>query len=60
VLEVADDGVGFDVAPAAARSREGHLGLRLLADRAAAAGATLTVRTAPGAGTTLRLEVPRP
>ncbi|SDM27260.1 Signal transduction histidine kinase [Geodermatophilus siccatus] len=60
VLEVADDGVGFDVAPAAARSREGHLGLRLLSDRAAAAGATLAVHTAPGAGTTLRLEVPRP
>ncbi|WP_100500544.1 sensor histidine kinase [Geodermatophilus chilensis] len=60
VLQVADDGVGFDVAPATGRSREGHLGLRLLADRATAAGATLTVRTAPGAGSTLRLEVPRP
>lgn len=60
VLEVSDDGVGFDVAPAVNRSRTGHLGLRLLADRAAAEGATLAVRTAPGAGTTLRLEVPRP
>lgn len=60
VLEVADDGVGFDVAPVTGRAREGHLGLRLLADRATAAGAVLTVRTAPGAGTTLRLEVPSP
>ncbi len=60
VLEVADDGVGFDVVPAVGRTRVGHLGLRLLADRAAAAGATLSVRTAPRAGTTLRLEVPRP
>jgi two-component system NarL family sensor kinase len=60
VLEVADDGVGFEVLPAVGRTRAGHLGLRLLADRAAAAGATLAVRTAPRAGTTLRLEVPHP
>jgi two-component system, NarL family, sensor kinase len=60
VLEVADDGVGFAVGPAVGRARAGHLGLRLLADRAAAAGATLAVRTAPRAGTTLRLEVPHP
>ncbi|MGY1680099.1 sensor histidine kinase [Geodermatophilus sp. SYSU D01176] len=60
VLQVSDDGVGFDVAAVVDRSRTGHLGLRLLADRAAAEGATLAVRTAPGAGTTLRLEVPRP
>jgi two-component system NarL family sensor kinase len=60
VLEVTDDGVGFDAGTAVGRPRAGHLGLRLLADRAAAEGATLAVRTAPGAGTTLRLEVPRP
>ena len=60
VLEVTDDGVGFDVAPAVRRSGTGHLGLRLLADRAAAAGARLAVRTAPGTGTTLRLAVPAP
>jgi two-component system NarL family sensor kinase len=60
VLEIGDDGVGFDVAAAVDRSRTGHLGLRLLADRAAAEGATFAVRTAPGAGTTLRLEVRRP
>ena len=57
VLQVTDDGVGFDVAAVVDRSRTGHLGLRLLADRAAAEGATLAVRTAPGAGTTLRLAV---
>ena len=60
VLEVTDDGVGFDVGPAVGRSCSGHLGLRLLADRATAAGARLAVRTAPGAGTTLLLEVPAP
>ena len=60
VLEVTDDGIGFDVDPVLRWPRAGHLGLRLLADRATAAGATLAVRTAPGAGTSLRLEVPTP
>ncbi|MGY1643147.1 sensor histidine kinase [Geodermatophilus sp. SYSU D00703] len=58
VLEITDDGVGFDVAPALDRQRGGHLGLRLLADLAAAEDATLRLRSAPGAGTSLRLEVP--
>jgi len=60
VLEIIDDGTGFD--PTAIRSmpRSGHLGMSLLADLAAAGGACLDVRTAPGAGTTVRLEVPRP
>jgi signal transduction histidine kinase len=59
VLEIADDGVGFDVEPALDRRRGGHLGLRLLADLAAAEDATLSLRSAPDAGTGLRLEVPR-
>ncbi|SFL05200.1 sensor histidine kinase [Geodermatophilus ruber] len=57
VLEVTDDGVGFDLA-APRRSADHHLGLRLLGDLAATEGAFLAVRTAPGAGTSLRLEVP--
>lgn len=60
VLEVTDDGIGFDVAEVAGRPRRGHLALRLLADRAAAEGATLAVRTAPGAGTSLRLDFRHP
>jgi signal transduction histidine kinase len=60
VLEVTDDGVGFDPAPVVHRPGGRHLGLRLLADLAATEGATLALRTAPGAGTGLRLEVPRP
>jgi signal transduction histidine kinase len=61
VLEVADDGTGFDPRAAARPApHSGHLGMSLLADLAAAGGARLSVRTAPGAGTTLRLEVPRP
>jgi signal transduction histidine kinase len=53
-LTVADDGVGFD--RATVRSR--HLGLTTMAERARAAGGTLEIETAPGAGTAVRLEVP--
>jgi two-component system NarL family sensor kinase len=59
VLEVADDGVGFDPGATGRAPRSGHLGMSLLADLAAAEGARLALRTAPGAGTALRLEVPR-
>jgi two-component system, NarL family, sensor kinase len=58
VLSITDDGVGFDVDAALHGSRDGHMGLRLLTDLATTAGAVLRVRTAPGAGTSLRLEVP--
>jgi signal transduction histidine kinase len=60
VLEVADDGAGFDLAATRRTPRCSSLGLSLLADLAAADGARLDVRTAPGAGTTLRLETPLP
>ena len=57
MLEVTDDGVGFDRAEGTAT---GHFGLRVLTDLAVAAGATLHLATAPGRGTALRLEVPLP
>jgi signal transduction histidine kinase len=60
VLDVVDDGTGFDVAAAEARAGEGHLGLRGLADLASAAGGRLDVESSAGAGTRLRLEVPLP
>jgi signal transduction histidine kinase len=56
VLTVEDDGMGFDsTAPPA--EEPGHLGLRLLADLAADAGAQLDVASTPGSGTVVRLEV---
>jgi two-component system NarL family sensor kinase len=58
VLEIVDDGVGFDLAKAQRSPRTGHFGLRLLPDLATQAGATLRLATAPGAGTRWRLEVP--
>jgi two-component system NarL family sensor kinase len=53
VLEVCDDGVGFD--PAAVRA-DVHYGLRGLDSLVRDSGGTLLVRSAPGAGTTIRLE----
>jgi two-component system, NarL family, sensor kinase len=59
VLHVIDDGRGFDPAEILARPREGHFGVRVLADVASSAGADLSVATAPGAGCHWRLRVPR-
>jgi signal transduction histidine kinase len=58
-LEVRDDGAGFDLASDRARGRE-HLGLRGLRDLIREAGGRIDVSSAPGAGTTVRLEVTRP
>jgi signal transduction histidine kinase len=52
VLEVADDGAGFD--PAAAR-RSGGLGLRGMEERAAEIGARLEIESAAGSGTRVRV-----
>jgi signal transduction histidine kinase len=51
-LRVFDDGVGFDVAGA---EQSGRLGLVSMRERAAAIGAILEVRSAPGEGTTVEL-----
>jgi two-component system, NarL family, sensor kinase len=57
VLQVTDDGAGFDPASLAS-PREGHVGTRVLADLATELGADLEVASAPGAGTRWRLRVP--
>jgi two-component system, NarL family, sensor kinase len=59
-LEITDDGIGFDLDAVRKRPRQGHLGLSVLTDLAGAGGADLAIRTSPGCGTCLRLEVPRP
>jgi two-component system, NarL family, sensor kinase len=60
VLEINDDGTGFDPAPVLGNPEDGHFGLRILTDVAANAGADLLLATAPGAGCRWRLEVPDP
>lgn len=57
-LEVEDDGRGFDDATRDRSAEEGHVGLTLLQDLVGLSGGTLQVRSRPGAGTTLELEVP--
>jgi signal transduction histidine kinase len=55
-LEVTDDGAGFDPGEPELRSR--RLGLTSMEERAQRLGGTLSIRSAPGAGTTVRLEAP--
>lgn len=55
VLSVSDDGVGFD--PDA--ERPGHHGLVGMRERAELIDGDLVVRSTPGVGTTISLEVPR-
>jgi len=55
-LSVVDDGKGFDSADGV--SPEGHFGLKLLADLARDSDGSLDIRSQPGAGTTVSLEVP--
>jgi signal transduction histidine kinase len=54
VLDVEDDGVGFD--PDATEVRSRRLGLTSMEERAQRLGARLEVRSAEGAGTTVHLE----
>jgi signal transduction histidine kinase len=56
VLTVRDDGVGFDPDATAHRSR--RLGLTSMEERATSLGGALRIDSAPGKGTTIRLEVP--
>ena len=60
VLRIDDDGRGFNASTLDRRREVGHFGLRTLGDLVAGSGGTLTVRSAPGAGTQVRLEVPVP
>lgn len=57
VLEVADNGIGFDAAEAFDKPHEGHFGLRVLVDVAREGGADLLLATAPGHGTRWQLRV---
>jgi signal transduction histidine kinase len=57
-LTVADDGRGF--ARPGARGPTGHFGLQLMRDLARDAEGELSVDSAPGRGTRIRVEVPAP
>jgi two-component system, NarL family, sensor kinase len=56
-LVIADDGVGVDPSRLDRRA-EGHLGLRLLADRVESLGGQLVITTAVGHGTSVEADLP--
>ena len=60
ILDVQDDGAGFDpqLAPQQARLEHSGYGLFSLQERAAQLGGRLTVESVPGEGTTLALALP--
>ena len=58
VLEISDDGVGFDPATTAKRTGPVGYGLPGMQQRAELLGGQLTADSAPGRGTVLRLRVP--
>lgn len=57
VLEVSDDGRGFDSESVAARGRR-NFGLQFMRERAELIGARIDVRSRPNGGTVVRLAIP--
>ena len=60
VLEVIDDGHGFDPDHDIRRIDDGHLGLAAVQERAALIGGQVSIDSVEGRGTTLRLVLPAP
>jgi signal transduction histidine kinase len=58
-LEIADDGVGFS-AGEVMQARAGHLGLRGMRTRVKKLNGKLSIDSAPGRGTSIRVVVPTP
>jgi signal transduction histidine kinase len=58
LMQVEDDGVGFDVELMGRRALPGHLGMRAMQERAEVAAGWLTVESSPGEGTQVRCWVP--
>ncbi len=57
ILEVRDDGRGFETDGAPPEDGRRRFGLRFMRDRAASVGAELEIRSAPTTGTTVRLTI---
>jgi two-component system, NarL family, sensor histidine kinase DegS len=57
ILEVADDGRGFEPADASQATRRRHFGLRFMHERSELLGGRLALESTPGAGTVVRLTV---
>lgn len=57
-LDIVDDGSGFEVGAAARASAIESFGLRAMSERIAALGGTVSVESAPGAGTAVAVTIP--
>jgi signal transduction histidine kinase len=57
VLEVGDDGRGFDYETVAANPNRRHFGLRFMRERAELLGSSLVIETHHAAGTVVRLTI---
>jgi two-component system sensor histidine kinase DegS len=57
IIEIRDDGRGFDVGAAASRGRR-NFGLQFMRERAELIGARFDVRSRPDSGTVVRLAIP--
>ena len=58
IAEIRDEGCGFELPDPGAARDDGHFGLSGMRERAELVGGSLTVRTSPGKGTTVRATVP--
>jgi PAS domain S-box-containing protein len=58
VVQIRDDGLGFDPAAPDAGAAPGHLGLVAMRERATLAGGRLSIESTPGEGTTVEVWVP--
>jgi signal transduction histidine kinase len=59
LVEVQDDGVGFDVAASEQGSEEGHIGLSAIRERCRMSGGWCRIESEQGKGTTVRFWIPR-
>ena len=58
-VRIADDGCGFELRPTADLASGDHFGLQIMHERAQRIGASLKIRSQPGAGTEVILFLPR-
>ena len=57
LLEVGDDGRGFEIEVVTAQPNRRHFGLRFMRDRADLLGSDLSITSSPASGTTVRLAI---
>ena len=55
---IEDDGIGMALDPGGERGESGHYGIAIMRERASRLGGELTLDSAPGAGTRVRLYFP--